>query len=277
MISIHDTEYEEFTRLVNQLTGIVLDNTKRYLIETRIGPIVEDLKLSSYRSLLDLVRHGGMPALQERIIDAITTNETFFFREPGAFDFLRRRAIPQVLDARTASRSREPMRIWSAACSSGQEMYSIAISAMELIGEIAGEKLVIDGTDISEHILSRASLGVYTQFEVNRGMPPGLLTKYFTTHASGFRIKDSVRAMCRFNKANLLRLAPVFTKYDLIFCRNVSIYFSPHERGQMFQNLASCLAPQGVLVVGSTEQVRDCESYLKLMTDFSGCFYYQRI
>lgn len=277
MISINDSEYDEFTRLVNQLTGIVLDSSKRYLIETRIGPLVEEMKLSNYRALLELVRSPGKMQLQEQIIDAITTNETFFFREPGAYDFLRRRAIPQVLDARTAARSREPMRIWSAACSSGQEMYSIAIAAMELIGEIAGEKLSIDGTDISEQILARASLGVYTQFEMNRGMPANLLSKYFTTSATGYKIKDSIRAMCRFNKANLLRLPPLITRYDVVFCRNVSIYFSPHERVQMFRNLASCLVPNGILIVGSTEQVRDCESHLKLMTDFSGCFYYQRI
>jgi chemotaxis protein methyltransferase CheR len=239
---------------------------------------VEELKLPSYRALLDQVRQVGKASLQERIIDAITTNETFFFREPGAFDFLRRRAIPNVLDARTASKSRDPMRIWSAACSSGQEMYSIAIAAMELIGEkLACEKISMDGTDISEQILARASLGVFSSFEVNRGMPAALLSKYFTPHPNGYKIKDSIRAMCRFNKANLLRLPPVVTRYDLIFCRNVSIYFSPLERSQMFRNLASCLVPNGVLIVGSTEQVRDCESHLKLMTDFSGCFYYQRI
>lgn len=277
MLPISDTDYDEFTRLVNQLTGIVLDGTKRYLIETRIGPILEELKLPTYRSLLDQVRVPGKNALQERIIDAITTNETFFFREPGAYDFLRRRAIPKVLDARTAARSREPMRIWSAACSSGQEMYSIAISASELIGDIAAEKLVLDGTDISEQILSRASMGVYSQFEINRGMPANLLSKYFTVVPAGFKIKDSIRAMCRFNKANLLRLPPVITRYDVILCRNVSIYFSPQERAVLFRNLANCLVPQGVLIVGSTEQVRDCDDILKLMSDFTGCYYYQRV
>jgi chemotaxis protein methyltransferase CheR len=277
MVPITDAEFVEFTRLVNQLTGIVLDDTKRYLIETRIGPLVDELKLSNYRSLLDLVKSGGKPALQERIIDAITTNETFFFREPGAFDLLRRRLIPKALDERTGSRSREPMRIWSAACSSGQEMYSLAISALELIGTIATERIAIDGSDISEQILARASLGAYSQFEVNRGMPANLLSKYFTATPTGFRVVDHIRAMCSFNKANLLRLGPMMHRYDVILCRNVSIYFSPAERIVLFRSLANCLIPGGALIVGSTEQVRDCESILRMVNDFPGCYYYQRI
>jgi len=277
MLAITDGDYTEFTRLVNQLTGIVLDGSKRYLIETRIGPMLEEMHLTTYRQLLDMVRVPGKINIQERIIDAITTNETFFFREPGAFDLLRRRLIPKVLDARTLSKSREPMRIWSAACSSGQEMYSVAISAQELISELSMDKISIDGTDISEQILARASMGVFSQFEMNRGMPANLLGKYFTPVGSNFKIKDSIRAICKFNKGNLLRLPPVITRYDVIFCRNVSIYFSPPERAVMFRNLASCLVPQGVLIVGSTEQVRDCDDCLKLMTDFPGCYYYQRI
>ena len=277
MLAINEVDYAEFTKLVYQLTGIVLDASKRYLIETRIGPILDELKLNGYRALLDLVRAPGNLKLQEKIIDAITTNETFFFREPGAFDFLRRRLIPKVLDARVLSRSREPMRIWSAACSTGQEMYSTAISAIELIGDIACERIALEGTDISEQVLARASSGTYSQFEVNRGMPANLLQKYFAPVSTGYKIKDNIRGMCRFNKANLLRLPPVLTRYDVIFCRNVSIYFSPQERSILFRNLASCLVPQGVLIVGSTEQVRDCEDCLKLMTDFTGCYYYQRV
>lgn len=277
MLAITDAEYSEFTLLVNQLTGIVLDSSKRYLIETRIGPILDELKLSSYRQLLDLVRMGARRDLQEKIIDAITTNETFFFREPGAYDLLRRRLIPKVLDARIVAKSRDPMRIWSAACSSGQELYSIGISAMELIGEIACEKIVMEGTDISEQILTRASTGIYSQFEINRGMPANLLQKYFTATQGGFRVKDSLRAMCKFNKANLLKVASQSPRYDVVFCRNVSIYFSPEERVILFRSLAASLVPQGALIVGSTEQVRDCESYLKLMTDFPGCYYYQKV
>jgi len=277
MLAINDADYLEFTQLVNQLTGIVLDGTKRYLIETRIGPLLEELKVPGYRQLLTMVRSPGSMKLQEKIIDAITTNETFFFREPGAYDLLRRRCIPGVLDQRVAMKSREPMRIWSAACSSGQEIYSVAISAMELIGDIAAEKISLDATDISEQVLARASMGVFSQFEVNRGMPANLLAKYFSAAAGGFRIKDHVRAMCRFNKANLLRMAPSSIRYDVILCRNVSIYFSPQERAVLFHNLASCLVPKGILIVGSTEQVRDCDDCLKLMTDFPGCYYYQRI
>lgn len=277
MISINDLEYAEFTALVNQLTGIVLDSTKRYLIETRIGPILEELKLSNYKQLLDQVRGFGGSKLQAKVIDAITTNETFFFREPGAFDLLRRKAIPKALDGMIANRTREPMRIWSAACSSGQEMYSIAITALEFAGEQVCDKIRIDGTDISEQILARASLGTYSQFEVNRGMPANLLSKYFANTAGGYRIKDHIRAMCRFDKANLLRLPPPSVRYDVIFCRNVSIYFSASERINLFKGLANALGSQGILIVGSTEQVRDCDSVLKLMTDFPGCYYYQKV
>lgn len=273
---ITEFEYSEFITLIHQITGIVLDASKKYLVETRLGPLIEENGMSSYRQLIDQAKQPNSK-IQIKVIDAITTNETFFFREAGAFELLRRKAIPHVMDRLLQMRSNEPMRIWSAACSSGQEMYSIALSALEFIGSQGYEKIRIDGTDISEQILTKASMGIFTQFEINRGMPANLLGKYFNVVSGGYRVKDEVRAMCRFERANLLRISPPITKYDVIFCRNVAIYFSPTERASMFRTLAKSLAPQGMLIVGSTEQIRDCDDVLKLMTDFPGCYYYMKV
>ncbi|HSQ43076.1 MAG TPA: protein-glutamate O-methyltransferase CheR [Fibrobacteraceae bacterium] len=275
MPALSETEYAEFVRFVLQLTGIVLDDGKRYLVETRIGPILETQKIPGYSRLLEQAKSNI--SLQGKIIDAITTNETFFFREPGAYDLFRRRLMPKVLDQRTEAKSKDPMRVWSAACSSGQEMYSLVISALELIGNLAFGRITFDGTDISEQILSRASSGLYSSFEISRGMPPNLLSKYFTKTADSYKISDIVRGMCRFNKANLLHPPMMTQRYDVIFCRNVSIYFSPQERSILFHNLAKNLVVGGALVVGSTEQVRDCDDVFRLSTDFSSCYYYQRI
>jgi len=276
VLPISDVEYTEFVRVVDQLTGIVLDSGKKYLIETRIGPLLQEQKMGSYKTLLDAIRLPGKEPLREQVIDAITTNETFFFREAAALDLLRRKLMPPILDLRVSGARRDPMRIWSAACSSGQEMYSIAISVMELLGDMAYQHISIDGTDISEQILARASMGVYSQFEINRGLPANLLQKYFVPHPQGFRIKDQIRAMCRFNKANLLRLTLPAVRYDVIFCRNVSIYFSPSERERLFRSLGQCPVPHGVLIVGATEQVRGCDDVFTLQSDFPGCFYYRR-
>ncbi|NLB64399.1 MAG: protein-glutamate O-methyltransferase CheR [Fibrobacter sp.] len=274
--SISDTEYAEFVQLVYDLTGIILDNSKKYLIETRIGPIIQEQGLGSYGELLQKIRLPTNAFFKELVIDAITTNETFFFREPCAIDLLRRRLMPPILDSITEGKRRDSMRIWSAACSSGQEMYSIAISAMEFIGDLATQYISLDGTDISEQILAKASMGVYSQFEVNRGLNATHLSKYFTPHSQGYKINDNIRAMCRFNKANLLRLAPSPVRYDVIFCRNVSIYFGAKEREVLFRSLGERLVPNGVLIVGATEQVRDCDDLYSLEKDFPGCFYYRR-
>lgn len=277
MQSITIEEYRAITKWVDQLTGIVLDDGKRYLVETRLGPILAEYTLSNYGGLLDLAKRNPSLRIEDKVIDAITTNETFFFRENAAFELLKFKLVPDRLDSLRKANSPAPVRIWSAAASTGQEIYTMAIALYEGLGAQILNKIRLEGSDISESTLKRASEGVYSQLEVGRGMPVPLLQKYFHPVPRGWKVRDDLRAMCSFRRLNLLQMGIVGIRYDIIFCRNVAIYFAQTERATLFRNLANLLVPGGALVVGATESVRDCGDLLRLQTKYHNCFYYERI
>ncbi|MEX2092978.1 MAG: protein-glutamate O-methyltransferase CheR [Pirellulales bacterium] len=243
--------------LVIDLCGVYLDESKSYLIESRLGELVKRSGCASYAEFARRARHDTDQTLRGQIVDAITTNETLFFRDISPFDALELMVIPEIVDGKTATPHPQRIRIWSAACSTGQEPYSIAMLLSDMLPDVRGWDVNILGTDISDDAIARASRGWYTTHEIERGMPPARLQRYFQPENNGWRVKDSLRALCSFERGNLLDPNSVHGKYDVIFCRNVAIYFTPEARRDLFLRLATALTPAGYLFVGSQESLRD--------------------
>lgn len=244
-------------RFVEELCGVVLDDSKAYLVESRLGRLAQDHGCSSYRELCERARRSGDPALRTQIIDAITTHETLFFRDQAPFDALQFRVLPDLIDARTRAKAPRRLRFWSAACSTGQEPYSIAITLCETLPDRNAWNLFIVATDISDAAIQKASRGWYAPYEIQRGMKPALLAKYFVPKNGGYQVRDELRAMVAFRRRNLLEPFDDLGLFDVIFCRNVAIYFDPAKRRDMFLRLARQLVPDGVLFVGSAESLLD--------------------
>jgi chemotaxis protein methyltransferase CheR len=195
--------------------------------------------------------------LKNQVIDAITTNETLFFRDTTPFDALKHKAIPELIDAKAGSMYPKRLRIWSAACSTGQEAYSLAMTLCELLPDPMSWDINIHGTDISDDAVSRASRGWYAKHEVARGMPPQHLAKYFRPENDGWRVTDQLRSMVSFQRRNLLEPFAGLGLYDIILCRNVAIYFTPIARKDLFHRITAQMTPDGYLFVGSQECLSD--------------------
>ncbi len=245
------------SRLVDDLCGIVLDASKGYLIETRLSSVAEQAGCKTFSELYYKVRYANDKALQTKIIDAITTNETLFFRDTSPFEALQHKVLPELIDAKAGTPYARRLRFWSAACSTGQEPYSIAMVLQELLPDIDAWDVSILGTDISDAAIRQASAGFYADHEIQRGMTTPLLTKYFTREPRGWKVKDEIRAMVVYRRLNLLEPFVGLGPFDVIFCRNVAIYFSPDARRSLFQRLAKLLTEHGVLFTGSSESLSD--------------------
>ncbi len=256
MLKITPGELTEIAKYINDLTGIVLDQSKAYLIESRLGPLAEELGCANYKELQQKAQRDPRRIIQNRIIDAITTNETFFFRDNNPFELLRHKVFPDIFDRIMAQRSPfKRLKIWSAACSTGQEVYSIAVILRELLPDVDKWNIRILGTDISDAAIAQASYGRYNRTEISRGLNPNQLNKYFTQDGNQWRIRDELRSMAYFKKQNLLQPFVGMEKFDLILCRNVAIYFSPENRKMLFNRLANQLNPKGILIIGASESL----------------------
>jgi chemotaxis protein methyltransferase CheR len=244
-------------RLVQELCGVVLDDTKAYLIESRLSELVKTAGAASYTDLCLRARSTNDQALRAKIIDAITTQETLFFRDNSPFDALQFKVLPELIDSKAKTPTPKRLRIWSAASSTGQEAYSIAITLAEMIPDVFSWDVAIHASDISDAAIATASRGWYANHEIQRGMKPQLLAKYFTQQNGGWKINDRIRALVAFHKRNLLQPLVGIGPYDVIFCRNVAIYFEPAARRDLFLRLADQLTPNGYLFVGSSESLMD--------------------
>lgn len=256
-IKITPDEFTQFTRYILDISGIALDKGKEYLLETRLNPLMGQLGCTSYKELLSRARMDLKKELENQIIDAVSTNETYFFRDKSPFQLLQHKIIPDLMDRRSPKLPglKPTLRIWSAANSTGQEIYSIAMTLKEM--GITPEKYNIKlfGTDISDAAIAQASYGIYNRFEVARGLDPALLNKYFTPQGDNYKIRDEIRAMAQFKKMNLMKPMMGVGKFDIILCRNVMIYFTSEDRRKIYQNLAKQLEPDGYLLIGSTESL----------------------
>ena len=244
-------------RFVDESCGVVLDDSKAYLVESRLADLAKATGCASYRDLCQRARSISDSALQTKIIDAITTQETLFFRDNSPFEALRHKVIPDVIDGKAKTAFPRRIRIWSAASSTGQEPYSIAMTLCETIPSIASWDINILATDISDAAVKAASIGWYAKHEIQRGMKPESLGKYFVEQGGGWKIKDQIRAMVSFQRRNLLQPFLGIGPFDVIFCRNVAIYFDAARRRDLFHRLAERLTPNGYLFVGSSESLLD--------------------
>lgn len=257
MIKIQPDEIKLITKYIHDLSGIYLDATKKYLLETRLSSVAENIGCTSYHELYKRAKSDPRKQIEKEIINAISTNETLFFRDNGPFELLRHKILPEIIDARATSSSfsKTKIKVWSAACSTGQEVYSIAIILKELLGNLNGYSIKLLGTDISDNAVSQASMGRYNKFEIERGLAKDKLTKYFTSAGGFWKIKDELRSMANFRKLNLMLPFTALGKFDIIFCRNVAIYFTIEDRKKLFSRLADVLEDDGFLIIGSTESL----------------------
>ena len=250
-------EFKIIAKYIHAISGIFLDQSKAYLIETRLGSLLEETGCSSYSDLYRKAKADGTKTMERKIIDAISTNETLFFRDTSPFEVLQHKILPDLIDLHTAGSSFLPpkIRIWSAACSTGQEVYSIAIVLKELLSDLKKYNLKLLGTDISDAAIAQSSYGAYNKFEIERGLHADKLAKHFSRNGDTWKIKDDIRAMVTFRKLNLLLPLNGLGKFDIVFCRNVAIYFSMEDRKKIFNKIADILEPGGYLIIGSSESL----------------------
>lgn len=245
-------DIEAFRRLVLERSGLILSAEKDYLLKSRLEPIARAEGLADVASMLRLVRVAPSARLAQRCIDGMATHESFFFRDTTPFDQLRETILPQLHAARGASKT---LRIWSAACSSGQEPYSLAMMLQEERARFGDWRIEILATDFSQPILERARTALYSDFEVRRGLSDQCQARFLTREGEMFRIAPEVRAMVQFRHHNLLDGTATLGRFDLIFCRNVLIYFDPATKAKTLEGVAGCLNPDASLILGSAETV----------------------
>jgi chemotaxis protein methyltransferase CheR len=241
--------------LVDEVSGIQWDASKTYLIETRLIPLLTTFNITSFGDLIARVRANLDPKLRTAFVDAITTRETLFFRDDSPFQALEHKALPEIIDTKAATPFSRRLRFWSAACSSGQEPYSLAILLREMIDDIDRWDVQILATDLAPAALASASAGVYSDFEVSRGVTPAIRDKYFRKTPDGWQVNDSVKKLVKFERRNLLEPFGAMGPFDVLFCRNVAIYFDLETRKDLFERLSRTLAPHGALFVGSSENL----------------------
>ncbi len=255
MSEITSEEIDAVCNLVSDLCGICWDESKSYLIEPRLGSLLEQANCENYKDFTRKVRAELVPGLKEQVIDAVTTNETLWFRDESPFEALRHKVIPELIDDKGTSMYPKRFRVWSAACSTGQEPYSIAMAFADTISDIESWDIQILGTDISPSAVEHASQGIYNELEIGRGMDSSHLMKHFVNRGKDRQVNEKIRSMCRFEQRNLHDSMAGLGPFDIIFCRNVAIYFSPEDQKKLFDSLASVLTPNGWIFVGSSESL----------------------
>jgi chemotaxis protein methyltransferase CheR len=248
------TEFDfEFLRgFLKARSGLSLTPEKRYLVESRLAPVCRRFELEDLSELARGLKGGRDSDLEKAVVEAMTTNETFFFRDKVPFDLFRDVLLPRFLGSRSGTRR---LRIWCAAASSGQEPYSLAMLLTEAASRLAGWQVEIVATDISTEVLEKARAGLYSQFEVQRGLPIQLLLRHFSQVGDQWQISPQIRAMVTFRHLNLIKDFGQLGTFDIVYCRNVLIYFDPPTKTEVLKRLATNLAPDGALLLGSAETV----------------------
>lgn len=245
-------DYEYLRKLLRERSGLDLSADKQYLIESRLLPVARKAGLPGISELVQKMKGGGSTSIVSQVVEAMTTNETFFFRDKVPFDHFRDSIMPEILRARA---SRKSVRIWCAAGSTGQEPYSLAMCLKEMSAAINGWRVEILATDISQEVIEKSKAGIYSQFEVQRGLPIQLLVKYFKQTGEVWQINPDIRAMVQHRQLNLLQDFSPLGVFDIIFCRNVLIYFDQDTKINIFNRLAKATEPDGFLVLGAAETV----------------------
>lgn len=260
--------YAYLQQYIRTESGIVVEDDKQYLLETRLTPVLKEHNLKDLDALVASLSSRSGSSLGRRVIDAMTTNETLFFRDSSLFEALRTQVLPQMLER---TRGRRPARIWSAAASSGQEAYSISMLLLEA-GAGRGDVEVI-GTDLSSQVLERARQGSYGQFEVSRGLPANYLLKYFDRSGLHWKVKDGVKKLVRFDQLDLRKDVRFLGDFDLILCRNVLIYFDAATKEKILESMRLRLSSGGLLTLGCAETIINIHSGFRRKSIAQANFY----
>src|ERR1700761_7441643 len=263
-MSSRASEFSYLCELVKNSTAIALDSQREYLMEARLAGIAQQEGFRNVSELLTRVRSGGSSQLQWKVVEAMTTNETSFFRDVKPFEALRQVVFPALMKARQNERK---LSIWCAACSSGQEPYTISMLLREHFPELQNWKVTILATDIATDMLEKSKSGRYTQLEVNRGLPASYLVKYFKKDGVDWILDESIRKMVEIRRMNLSVAWPLMPPMDLVMLRNVMIYFPVDTKKQILKNMRSVMRPDGHLFLGTAETTINldtsfvCESF----------------
>ncbi|MGE0109658.1 MAG: protein-glutamate O-methyltransferase CheR [Bdellovibrionales bacterium] len=263
-------DFDLFSVLVKQRSGLVLSKDKAYLLESRLVPVARKWDMKTLEELAHAVRTKRDEAMLSDITEAMTTNESFFFRDQKPFDQFRKIILPELIRTRG---TKKQIRIWSAAASSGQEAYSLAMLLSEDAAKTMGWKIDILGTDLSSEMVERAKAGIYSQFEVQRGLPIALLMKYFSQiGADKWQVNEPIRRMVQYKEKNLLTdFGPIGT-FDVIYCRNVLIYFDQPTKTRVLEAMSNVLTPDGVLFLGGAETVLGISNKFKPLDNQRGMY-----
>jgi chemotaxis protein methyltransferase CheR len=262
------TDFDFICQILRQRSGLVLGNDKAYLLESRLLPVARKYRLASFEDLVRLIRVKNDEQVIKDVVEAMTTNESFFFRDTKPFDQFKQIVLPTLM----AARPNKQIRIWSAACSSGQEPYSLSMILSEMAHQLPGWKIDIVGTDLSTEILDRAKEGVYSQFEAQRGLPVTLLVKYFTQVGDRWQINAKIRSMVQYREFNLLTDPRSLGRFDVVFCRNVLIYFDQPTKGKILNNIAGLMPADGFLFLGGAETVLGITDRFQLLAGQRGVY-----
>lgn len=264
-----DADFQLFATLLKTRSGLIVGPDKQYLLESRLLPIARREGLSDLAGLADVIRTKRSEALINAVTEAMTTNESFFFRDIRPFDQFREYVLPTMMQARAAQKR---IRIWSAACSSGQEPYSLAMILKELGPKVAGWSFDIVATDLSAQMVARAKEGIYTQFEVQRGLPITMLVKYFIQSGDRWQITEEIRRMVSYREFNLLGDYSGLGQFDIVFCRNVLIYFDQPTKADVLSRIARCMPEDGFMFLGGAETVLGISQAFHPVPDHRGIY-----
>jgi chemotaxis protein methyltransferase CheR len=263
-------DFDIICRLLRERSAVVLEKGKEYLVETRLAPIVRQLKLNSIGDLIAQARSQAGNGLYRQIVEALVTTESSFFRDHHPFEALRTVVIPDLIQRRRGERR---LDIWSAASAAGQEPYSLALLFREHFPELAGWKVSLLASDLSRQVLDRARTGRYSQIEVNRGLPAALLVKYFEQHGTDWQLKPDIRGMVDFREINLAQDWPALSRMDLVLIRNVMIYFDVDTKKTVLSKLARTLRLDGYLLLGGAETTLNLSDAYRRVEPFKSGFY----
>jgi chemotaxis protein methyltransferase CheR len=262
-------DYDYLRKLLKERSGLVLSADKQYLVESRLLPLARKIGAPHLSDLVMKLKAPGAEPLIVDVVEAMTTNESFFFRDKIPFEHFRDYMLPNLLKARAARRS---LRIWCAAASTGQEPYSLAMILKEMAVQLAGWRFEIIATDLSNEVLEKARAGLYSQFEVQRGLPIQFLMKYFTQAGETWQIAPEIRAMVQYRPLNLLADFTHLGSFDIVFCRNVLIYFDQPTKIGVLERLARMTEQDGYLVLGAAETVVGLTEVFKPLIDRRGLY-----
>jgi chemotaxis protein methyltransferase CheR len=262
-------EFDYLRRLLKERSGLVLSHDKQYLVESRLMPVARRMGVNSLSTLIHNLKRQDAEPLIVDVVEAMMTNETFFFRDRIPFDHLRDTIVPALMQARAV---RKRMRIWCAAASSGQEPYSLAMVLKDMSATLAGWRIDILATDLSAEVLEKAKAGLYSQFEVQRGLPIQLLIKHFTQVGDCWQLSPEIRSMVQFRPFNLLNDFGPLGTFDVVFCRNVLIYFDQDMKVVVLDRLARQIERDGYLALGAAETVVGLTDQFKPYPDRRGLY-----